>query len=518
MSKVRLTNADIIRSPSTLANWLAPKIWGIKPGTDEPAEFRLDPWLRLTEQKLLQKFFSPSQEFIAINAPPQCGKSAYCGIFFPMWVLGMHPDTRLIRIGYNDQIVQENGALVRDLMIEYGPSLFGVDVDPDRSAKGEWFLKGHIGRMLSVGIGSSITGKPADVMLIDDVIKNMDEAGSKAVKDLHWKEYHGTIRSRLQPGSLTVISATRFAKDDITGRLREESKKPGYRGDKWEFLSFPAIAKPDRDDPNGSDPEWRDILGRRAGEPLQTRFTVEGEDWEDSHFYAARAAASSQMWIFDCVYQQDPQNPEGGMFPSTKWRYYEPSELPDIVLERRVWDLASTESGGDWSVGVRVGKTADGDYYILDLMRFQKAADDVEETVKTVAALDGVAVPIKIEQERSGSGKALIVFYQRALPNHSVSAAMANGSKEDRARPYSTLQQSGRVYLPKDAPWLPEFITEHADMMGNGIKPRHDDQIDAVAHAINDMLDGAPTEVLDPMLYATDVEAQLASIAGGYFV
>lgn len=159
-------------------------------------------------------------------------------------------------------------------------------------------------------------------------------------------------------------------------------------------------------------------------------------------------------------------------------------------MEVRVWDLAATEGGGDWTASAKVGRSGDN-FYILDLLRVRLSAGDVQDLVKQVTAADGTAVKVKIEEEKGGAGKSLILAFQRLLVGHVVEAAKAEGSKEQRATPYSAEQNKRRVFLPRKdkATWdVKGFIEEHRKMMGDGRRPRHDDQIDVTAYAILDLL------------------------------
>jgi predicted phage terminase large subunit-like protein len=215
--------------------------------------------------------------------------------------------------------------------------------------------------------------------------------------------------------------------------------------------------------------------------------------------------AAGEVFLWSCLYQQAPTSPTGGMFPEANWNWYDPDELPRLTLLRRSWDLAASEGTGDWTTGGKVARDADNHYYVLDVARFRKGPDAVLNDVKLHAAVDTPAVPILIEEERNGAGRTVITFYRRELEGWNVRASPAEGSKEDRARPYSTLQQRGVVHLPRDSqgnspPWVKPFIKEHRKMMGDGRRGRHDDMIDVIAHAINDMIPIGNTEMLDPDL------------------
>lgn len=176
------------------------------------------------------------------------------------------------------------------------------------------------------------------------------------------------------------------------------------------------------------------------------------------------------------------------MFPRDRWMYWNPQNIPALTRSVRVWDLATTEGGGDWTVGVKMGIGSNGDLYVLDRQRFQRSTSDVEQAVLACSQTDGYGVKIMIEQERAGAGKTVFESYQRKLAGFSVAPAKADGTKEQRATPYSSMQQQRRVWLPESAPWLEEWRKEHQGMLGDGRRPRHDDQIDTAAYAARELL------------------------------
>lgn len=494
---------EITKSPVSLAQWLAPRVWGAK------AEYRADPWILKLEEASMEAVSDWDHErFVKANAPPQSGKSMFDEVFLCMWILGLWPETRIILIGYSDGIAQRSGGMVRDYIKLYGPMLFGIDIDPDYGSKGDWKLAGHMGGMLSVGIGSMITGRSGDVIVIGDVIKNMEEANSKAAKEHIWTEYLGSVRPRLQPGGTMFLNATRFADDDPSGRIDALMAEPGYDGDAWESYVFPAIAEPSWDDPDGDDPEWRDIIGRRKGEPLQTRYCKEpnAHPWEQSYYYRMQPPTVDQ-YTFSSLYQQQPTAIEGSMFDPSNWGWYNcDEERPTYLAQWRAWDLSATEDGGDWSSGTLVAKvSAQNEFHVVDVQRFRKAAADAMAHVQMVAATDGMMTSVGIERERNGAGKALFDFYKLGLPLYSVQELEPDGKKHERARPASILQQQGKVKLPRHAdgttpPWVSGFIDELKKLMPDGRSGRHDDQIDTFAYAINKMVDLSATTMIEPGL------------------
>lgn len=487
----------IVATPTRLGVHLAPDMWG------DFATYDVDPWLEITEQRVLDAFLDrKTQRFLRVHVPPQVGKTSYSGGFLPFWVLGMYPETRIILVTYSDDYSRMRGGETRDMIKAYGQRLFGISVDPDKEAAGDWRLKGHRGGMLSVGIGSQITGRSGDLIIIDDVIKNIQEAASVATKSLHLREYRNTIRPRLQPGGTMLMTSTRWAEDDLAGSLEAREASDGYKGERFEVLSFPAIAEPADGEEVPDEQAWRDLLGRRLGEPLRCRFTDPDIPWEETIFYRLRDS-SEDLLEFSCVFQQNPVAGEGGMFPPAKWTWYRRDELPDMRAVVRVWDPAATEGGGDWSVGLKIGRGEDGNYYVLDVWRNRYAADKVLSEAVEIGKMDGTNVEVGVEQEKAGAGKGTVRFWEIAFAKEGIRVfpAKPDGTKEERAKPASTLQQGGYIKLPhpsEEVRWVPQLIDQARRMMGDGRRGRHDDMVDALAHGVLKLMDRESVEFWDP--------------------
>jgi predicted phage terminase large subunit-like protein len=186
------------------------------------------------------------------------------------------------------------------------------------------------------------------------------------------------------------------------------------------------------------------------------------------------------------------------MFPRNCWQYWNNGNLPTITRRVRVWDLAASAESGDWTVGVLMGVSPSGDIYVLERERFKLASHEVEQRVKAAAARDGFAVKIIIEQEKAGAGKTVVEHYQRELRGYTVEPGKVDGTKEERATPYSSMQQQLRVWLPEGAEWLDEWRNEHRAMIGDGRRGRHDDQIDAAAFGVRDLLQFGASDIWIP--------------------
>ena len=482
-----------IALPSKVGQHIGQEVFG------EP--YIMFPFVAHAEQRIVDAIMDTEHErYVIVNAPPQVGKSTYCGILLPFWVTGMFPQWQVMYISYSDDFSTARGKDVRTLHNLYGNELFGSRIDPDFTMATDWRVSGGRGGMLSVGVGGLITGRPGHVIIIDDLIKNAQEAASAATKRAHLAEWDGTINRRIQPGGTVIIIATRWAEDDLSGALIERMKEPGYSGPQWEIIEFPAFAEP-ADDVELTDEEleqWRDVIGRENGEVLDCRFSRIPSRPPEDFFTLVRAGMDGFAW--SCLYQQKPSAREGGMFPVVNWQFYEHAELPQMDKQVRIWDLAATEGGGDWTVGTLMGRAGDK-FYVLDVQRFRKSAGGVQDEVKRVAARDGFNIKIKFEEEKGGSGKSVTEAYRRLLVGHTVEPSKAEGDKESRCTPYSSEQNKRRVFLPRPgtADWdVKVFIEEHRKMMGDGRRPKHDDQIDTAAYCVLELLGAGTVEMWSP--------------------
>ena len=203
----------------------------------------------------LESIMEGKTKRLMIFMPPRHGKSMTVTETFPSYYLGKNPGKRVIEISYSGSLAEQFGKRNRDKVEEYGPLLFNHTVSPVQRTKTNWTLENGTGGMISVGIGGSITGYGADLLIVDDPIKNRAEAESATYRDRLWDEYQSTVSTRLQAGGAVIIILTRWHEDDLAARLLN----PEYgKVEDWEILSLPAICE---------DPAT-DLLGRNQGEAL----------------------------------------------------------------------------------------------------------------------------------------------------------------------------------------------------------------------------------------------------------
>lgn len=473
---VQLLDSDLedhskdIALPSRMAMAASKEITGYQ---WEPA-----PHLLKWEEVILDAVLDPRQRFVRLNAPPRYGKSQYVSLFLPAWVLGMFPDKTVILVTYSDDFAAEWGRGVRDLLKLYGRKMFNRTISKESQSAAFWHMERSFGGMAAVGVGGSLTGRGGWVIIIDDLIKNIQEANSVATKKMHVEWYDSTLRTRLEPGGTIIMMSTRWAEDDLTGILEEREEKGSP--EKWERLVFPALAEC----PKGENPDiWTDMLGRKEGDPLwPSRWPLDG-------LLDLKGSMDPILW--EALYQQNPVPRQGGMFPREGWRYFPLVELDEMAdkcrAKVRVWDLAASQDQGDWTVGVLMGINPQNHFCVLDVQRFRKDPAGTERSIIATAERDGLKVPIVIEQERSGAGSIVVDNYKRVLPRWNVTGRKPVGTKEQRAGVYAGKVGAGLVWLPSGAPWVDDYVTEHQKFP----RSRWDDQVDTSVYAFDELADQA---------------------------
>lgn len=424
-------------TPATLAHKLSEGRW-------IPAQ-----WLLYVSQLIAQAIARGNGRII-ISAPPRHGKSELIDVYTPIWVMENFPEYRVILASYGAELSEGFGQRARDIIVD-NPELLRCQIRRDSSRVSD-FKTTTGGGMVSVGLSGAITGRGADVLLIDDYIKEIKEALSQTYRDYVWNWFRTTAYTRLEPGGTVIIIATRWHSDDLIGRMLREM--PGQ----WTNIVLPAIA------------EKNDPLGRLPGQPLfPERYPL------NVLMERLEILGSS---FFQALYQQRPLD-EAKSLSDGNWLKIV-DIIPNSKLElMRVWDLAATEDGGDYTVGALCGYDRQtGFFYILNIIRRQLSPKEVEQLVLQTAISDGHATPIAIEQEPGASGKALVEFYQSVvLPEFKVEAVPVVNNKVLRAQPLLAGAEAGKVYLLSGS-WNMQYVQEFDTFPG-----MYDDQIDTTGAA-----------------------------------
>lgn len=240
---------------------------------------------------------------LMIFAPPRHGKSRLSTEMFPTWYLGKHPDKEVITAAYSEGLATDFGRNARELVGEpLYKKIFGVSLRSDEKSKMKWRTsKG--GTYTSVGIGGAITGRGANLFVIDDPIKSQEDAESLLARNKQWDWYRSVAYTRLMKGGAIVLTLTRWHTDDLAGRILEHAK---YTGEKWNVIRYPAIAEEDE-------------KHRQKGEALwKGEFPIE-------RLKEIKRTTGSYIW--SSLYQGNPITLESQTFKQTWFKYRDESEV-----------------------------------------------------------------------------------------------------------------------------------------------------------------------------------------------
>ncbi len=403
---------------------------------------------------------------LIVSMPPRHGKSLTVSRLFPAWLLGRNPTKRIMLTSYGATLAHRNSRLVRNLMRApiYRAWSGGVRlVMPleGSAAVESWDIADRGGPtgggMDAAGVGGGITGKGADLIIVDDPIKSRAEAENPARRERIWEWFTDDLYTRREPGAAVIIVMTRWHLDDLVGRLLR------HMPHQWENLCLPALAIPDNPD---------DPLKRAPGAPLwPERFPLET-------LLETQQTLGEYAWAG--LYQQQPIPSEGGLFKRANFREISIDELKAFPIQRtvRFWDLAmTTGEHSDYSVGVLLGHTQRGDLVVLDVRRFRADWYGVKQQIMATARDDGSGVLIGVEA--TAGGKQVVDQLLREIAGYWAKPYVPKGSKTVRALPLSAKVSAGQVYVIKDT-WTEAYLEEFAGFPYS----THDDQVDATAGAL----------------------------------
>lgn len=389
---------------------------------------------------------------LMVFMPPRHGKSEVVSKKFPAWFLGRNPGKEIIISSYSADLAYDFSRIARNTLRERGQQLWEVQLAHDSAAVTRWSIDGHRGGLMAAGVGGPITGRGAHVAIIDDPVKNSEDASSKTMRDKNFDWYRSTLRTRLAPGGAIVLVMTRWHEDDLAGRLLADDSE------QWEVISLSAKA------------ELGDALGRQLDAPLwPSRFPAD-------ELAQIKIDLGSQLWT--ALYQQRPAPAEGDMLKRGWWRYYK--ELPghfDEIIQS--WDMSFKDSDtSDYVVGQVWGRV-DADKYLLDQVRARLDFPATVQAVRRMKAKWPETRAILIEDKANGT--AVISTLRTSIAG--IIPIEPMGSKEARASAVSPQIEAGNVYLPDPsiAPWVQDFVEECA-AFPNGV---NDDQVDATTQALN---------------------------------
>jgi predicted phage terminase large subunit-like protein len=418
--------------------------------------------------------------------PPRHGKSLLASQIFPAWHLGHRPDHEIINAGYNMDLPTRFSRRVREILTlrEY-QVIFPDTLLDQKSQSVEAWLTTERGGFTAAGRGGGITGKGAHILIIDDPLKNMEEADNSEIRDKLEDWYYAAAYTRLAPGGGVLLIETMWHDDDLAGRLLQ---KMGDIGDQFEVIRYPAIATKYEyrhkdtyqitrtDEPQ--ELEDHELL-RRPGEALHPdRYGQE---------YLERVRDNMPKRVWSALYQQDPV-PETGLFFTNEMFHITPSQP---VFEHRrffmAWDFAISEKQrADYTVGVCLMQDESDNLYLVDLVRFQgdslRISTEFISMIQRWSKYEGASLQLGVEDGQIWKSLKNILKSQmreeRAYVSIEVMQALTD--KEARARSLQGRMELGRFWFIASSPWLLDAQRELQRFPAG----RNDDIVDALSWAV----------------------------------
>lgn len=416
------------------------------------------PALDAIDRKLVDLYRGEGKRRLMVFMPPQEGKSQRISRRFPEWILTENPHARIGIVSYETELAKRWGRVIKNDAAQHLD--LPIRLQADSKAAGRWnTVQG--GGVYCVGLNGAITGQPIDVMLIDDPVKGRAEAESEVYRERAWQWWENNGFTRMSNG-LVVLMMTRWHEDDLAGRLL--TKEPG----EWDVLSIPAIA-------GANDP-----LGRAEGDELVSATKDPG------FFYRTRELRSKYVW--DSVYQQSPSAATGSMFKRSDWRYWrrlgkDAIDLDGVLLRLNectkfiTMDLAaSTKTSADYTVASVWAIGFTGDLVLLDRARARVPDSAHFDLVRPLVARWFSPYDVVYVESRMFGTTFVYAAGRSGIP---IRELQADKDKVTRASSGADMQRQGRIWLPRDAVWLDEWLDEHAEFPTG----KHDDQVDTTGYA-----------------------------------
>lgn len=397
---------------------------------------------------------------LVIQEPPRHGKSEHISRYFTAWYMGRHPQHHIILTSYGDNYAATWGRKSRDVLERHGEEAFGINVSRRTSAANDWEIENHGGGMITAGVGGAITGRGANVLVVDDPVKDAKDAASEVIQFNTWDWWQSTAYTRLESDGdglepIALVIQTRWNEGDLTGRILagEEDMEDE---ETWYVLRLPALA------------EENDPLGRAIGEPL----------WPErrplSFLERIKSRVGSYWW--SALYQQRPTPLQGNIFLRAAWQFYD--EPPEgwhpggIFCDTAGYD---TSMPGDWWAFSSVVKVQ-RDLFWLNADRGRWSFSQAIEKLKNEQARTGLPIFV----EKTSLSIPLIQELQKTQGVGAVVPIETKGMKKEmRALAAQPNHEAGLFYLPRRGQWTGDFIDEHA-AFPNGA---HDDWVDTTSMA-----------------------------------
>jgi len=393
---------------------------------------------------------------LIINMPPRHTKSEFASYLLPAWFLGNFPEKKIIQTSHTAELAVGFGRKVRNLVDSdvFSETFPGVGLQADSKAAGRWNTNQR-GDYFAIGVGGAVTGKGADILIIDDPHSEQEAAlaaTSPEIYDKVYEWYTSGPRQRLQPGGSIVIVMTRWSQRDLTGQVLKADAQRGGEG--WEVIEFPAILP--------------------SGKPLWPSF------WSLAELEALREELPNGKW--QAQYQQNPVGNESAIIKRDWWQWWEEDNPPECEYILQAWDTAFEKNNrADYSAGTTWGVFThhkDNQKYLILLNTYKKRVE-FPELKKDVLREYNEYEPDTLIVEKKASGAPLI-YDLRAMGIPVSEYTPSKGQdKFARLNSVSDIIASGKVWVPRTR-WAEELVDEIASFPSG----EHDDLVDSTTLAL----------------------------------
>ena len=411
-------------------------------------------------QRFVEEDTGNAYDILIIETPPQHGKSLTITESLPSWYLGRYPKNRIIEASYNDDTAKRFGRKNLEKVEQFGGSLFGLK-QGSIWTKTEFELANGWGRMISRGIMSGITGNPANLLIIDDPIKNREEADSSVYREKLWGEWQNTLKSRLAAGAKVILIMTPWHEDDLAARIlqREEHVR---------LIRLPVEA------------EEQDLLGRKPGDALAPELGKDNEWLRQFKQGYLNDPKQGGLRAWQALFQCSPRVEGGNLIRREWWRYYDPEEIKTFGTTVISVDAAFKDGDSNDFVAIQVWGKRGIDYYLRYSVNKHLDFPGTVEAIRTIRRLFPDTTYILIEDKANGS--AIIQTLRKEFIG--VIGLTPKGGKVARVNAVAPAIESGHVYLPKDSLWTEEFVDQFTAFPAAA----HDDMVDACSQCIGFLL------------------------------
>ena len=401
-------------------------------------------------------------DILVVNCPPQHGKSMTITESLPSWYMGRHRNANVIIASYDSDFAERFCRKNKEKLRCAGRQLFGVGIGSiDRSS--EFELSGGRGRLIARGIMSGITGNPANLVIIDDPVKNRQEADSPTYRSRMWSEWQASIKSRLAAGAKVIVIMTPWREDVFDAELLRRENNVRH-------IRLPVEA------------EENDPMGRIPGSALCPELGKD-EAWlaDFKTGYISDPQGGQRSW--SAMYQCSPRTEGGNLVQREWWRYYDPEDMRQTGFASEIISVdASFKDRPDSDfVSIQVWGKIRKDFYLLYCLNRRLDFPKTVEAVRTVQKLYPEAMPVLIED--AANGEAVIKTLQTEMLIRPVTPL---GGKVSRVNAVSPAIESGHVFLPlpEKFAWVDDFV-EQWTAFPDG---KNDDMVDAASQALFSML------------------------------